>query len=363
MFTSEARKVWFVAGLVTTVLFVGCSATHSSYETVGKNVDGAVKYPRKNGHYTAYAINDQNLKGFHAYGRTPTPNEIKAWDVDVMPDGTGLPEGQGSVEMGDELYHEQCATCHGDFGSGGKGYPPLEGGHGTLSNQLGLEGTEGPRKTIGSYWPYASTLFWYIKTAMPFPNPKSLSSDEVYAITAYLLSVNEITVNGKEMDDEFVLGKHNFSGIKMNNEDGFYPVHPDRKDLKEQRVPLAQGERCMSNCNQPKPVNIKAEIDTGFDPAISTIKSWPKENSNSSANSVQASTYETYCSACHANEAIGAPVVGDKEAWSEVLEKQLSEVYANGINGIGAMPAKGGAVDLSDEQFKEIVDYMINLSK
>lgn len=365
MFTLEAKKIFIGASIAASVFLTGCLAasTPSSNEAeLKKNIDGAVIYPVKNGMYTGYAVNEQNKKGFSSHGRKPTANEIKAWDTDVMPDGTGLPEGKGSVELGDELYHEQCAMCHGDFGVGGKGYPPLEGGHGTLKNQLGLEGTEGPRKTIGSYWPYASTLFWYIKTAMPFPNPKSLSDNEVYAITAYLLAVNEIEVDGQEMDDDFVLGKHNFMKIKMNNENGFYPVDPSRNDLKEQRVPLAQGERCMTNCNQPKAVSIKSEI-TGFDPAISTEKFWPKEDNSASASSAASTAYEASCSACHANAAIGAPVLGDKDAWGEIAAKGLDSVYANGINGINAMPPKGGAMNLSDAQFKEIVDYMINSSK
>ena len=248
------------------------------------------------------------------------------------------------------------------FGAGGVGgYPTLAGGHGTLKNQLGLEGTEGPRKTIGSYWPYASTLFWYIKTAMPFPNPKSLSDNEVYALTAYLLSVNGIKVAGEEMDDEFVLSNKNFMDIKMNNTDGFYPVHPDRNDLKEQRGPLAQGERCMKDCNQPKPVSINAEIDVGFDPAISTVKDLPKAKENATVSKA-AQAYETSCSACHANAAIGAPVLGDKEAWAEVVTKGIDTVYANAINGINAMPPKGGA-DISDDELKSIVDYMIKSSK
>ncbi len=365
MFMLEAKKLFIGASVVTSVLLTGCLAASTpsgSESELKKNIDGAVIYPITNGKYDAYAVSKQETKGFSSYGRTPTTKEVKAWDTDVMPDGSGLPEGKGSVEMGDELYHEQCSMCHGDFGTGGKGYPPLEGGHGTLKNQLGLEGTEGPRKTIGSYWPYASTLFWYIKTAMPFPNPKSLSDDEVYAITAYLLSVNGIQVAGEEMEDEFILGKHNFMDVKMNNEDGFYPVHPDRKDLKEMRKPLAQGERCMVNCNQPKAVSIKSELG-GFDPAISTEKSWPKDNNSEASTSVAAGSYEASCSACHSNAAIGAPVVGDKETWAEVVSKGIDTVYANGINGINAMPPKGGNMDLSDAQFKEIVDYMINSSK
>lgn len=354
----------YMLGLKKSLLAVGVlSALLTTTATaIEKNIDGAVIYPVKDGMYTGYAVNEQKKKGFSAHGRKPTANEIKAWDTDVMPDGHGLPVGEGSVEDGDELYEAQCSMCHGDFGSGGKGgYPALSGGQGSLKNQLGLEGTEGPRKTIGSYWPYASTLFWYIKTAMPFPNPKSLTDNEVYAITAYLLSVNNITANGEEIDDDFVLSNENFMDVKMNNPEGFYPVHPDRNDLKEQRGPLAQGERCMKDCSQPKPMSINAEIDVGFDPKISTVKDLPKIKETATVSKA-AKVYETSCSACHANAAIGAPVLGDKESWAEVVTKGIDTVYLNGINGINAMPPKGGA-DLSDEEFKEVVDYMINSSK
>lgn len=362
MFMLEAKKSIVVGVVATAVLFTGCMTTGgSSYAITGKNIDGASVYERTNGKYTAYAISTQSQKGFNSHGRTPTANEIKAWDTDVMSDNSGLPKGSGSVEDGDELYHEQCASCHGDFGVGGKGYPPLEGGVGTLKNQLGLEGTEGPRRTIGSYWPYASTLYWYIKTAMPFPKPKSLTDDEVFAITAYLLAVNGIKVDGQEMEDEFILSDKNFGKIQMNNPDGFYAVHPDRKDLKEERIPLAQGERCMSNCAQPTAKSIQFEIADGFDPKISTDKSLSDEKVETKV-SPEAATYEMYCSACHSNKAIGAPVIGDKEAWAETLDKGVDAVYTNGINGISAMPPKGGA-DISDEEFKKVVDYIINSSK
>ena len=189
----------------------------------------------------------------------------------------------------------------------------------------------------------------------------SLTDNEVYAITAYLLSVNGIKANGEEIDDEFVLSNENFMDVKMNNPDGFYPVHQDRNDLKEQRGPLAQGERCMKDCKQPEPMSINAEIDVGFDPAISTVKSLPKVEETATVSKA-AQAYEVSCSACHANAAIGAPVLGDKEAWAEVVKKGVDTVYANAINGINAMPPKGGA-DISDQELKSIVDYMINASK
>ncbi len=367
MFMLEVKKLFIGISMVTSVFLTGCLAvgTPSSEKAeLKKNIDGAVIYSRKDGKYDAYFLNKQNIKNINN-GRIPTSNEINAWDLDVMPDGTGLPEGQGSVEDGDELYSSQCSMCHGDFGSGGKGYPTLSGGQGSLKNQLLQAGDEPPIRTIGSYWPYASTLFWYIKSAMPFPHPKSLSNDEVYAITAYLLSINDITIEGIELDDEYILDRKKFLKIKMPNENGFYPVSPERNDLKEQRVPLAQGTRCMKDCESSNVVLIENEI-TGFDPAISTVKDLPKikVDSNIDAKDIAAAkTYEASCSACHNNKVIGAPLFGDKEVWDEVMSKGISKVYENGINGINAMPPKGGNIELTEKEFKDVVDYLINSSK
>ena len=112
-------------------------------------------------------------------GRAATNNEIKAWDIDIRPDGKGLPVGSGSVIIGEELYTDNCASCHGDFGEGIDRWPELAGGFDTLDS-------EDPVKTVGSYWPYLSTVWDYVHRAMPFGNAQSLNNDEVYAITAYI---------------------------------------------------------------------------------------------------------------------------------------------------------------------------------
>ena len=103
----------------------------------------------------------------------------------MRPDGQGLPNGKGTVAQGETIYLEKCAACHGDFGEGKDRWPVLSGGHGTLK-------ADRPDKTIGSFWPYPSTLFDYIRRAMPFGDAQSLNADETYALTAYLLHLNEI---------------------------------------------------------------------------------------------------------------------------------------------------------------------------
>jgi len=363
MFMSEVRKP--ILGTLLSLSMVASVAMAG--DSIKKNIDGALMYPTKDGHYTSYRVNTQATKGFSTAGRVPTLKEIKAWDKDVMPDGTGLPEGKGSVEQGDELYANLCAMCHGDFGSGGKGYPTLAGGEGTLTNQLidPANGDEPPIRTIGSYWPYASTLFWYIQSAMPFPNPKSLSNDETYAIVAYLLSINDIEIDGQELDDEYVLDRAKFLKIKMPNENGFYPnVEKGTAEMSKylnNADNFGQGTRCMKDCGDTPVSKIKNEL-TDFHPAPTTVKDLPKVK-DAPEMSEGHKLYEATCSACHSNEAIGAPVVGDKEIWSELVKGGIDDVYKNAIQGKNAMPPKGGNMDLSDDQLKAIVDYMVKASK
>ena len=111
--------------------------------------------------------------------------EITFWDRSITPDGANLPPGSGSVEEGEVVYKAKCAACHGTDGRGQHPMVALAGGQGSLT-------TAKPIKTVGSYWPYATTLFDYIRRAMPFGQQKSLTDDEIYAVTAFILSLNEL---------------------------------------------------------------------------------------------------------------------------------------------------------------------------
>jgi cytochrome c len=167
---------------------------------------------------------------FHL-GRVALEEEISAWDIDIRPDGLGLPVGKGTVSQGDVIFAEQCAVCHGDFGEGRDRWPVLAGGQDTLTK-------ERPEKTIGSYWPYLSTVYDYIKRAMPFGNARSLSDDDVYALTAYMLYLNDIVT-----DEDFELSDANFQEMRLPNEDNFIP---DNRALEPQYVD--KSEPCMSSC-------------------------------------------------------------------------------------------------------------------
>ena len=176
-------------------------------------------------------------------GSIATSQQVKGWDIDVRPDGVGAPIGSGTAFDGEEVFAEQCASCHGDFGEGVDRWPELVGGDGTLN-------THDPLKTTGSYWPYASTIFDYIYRAMPFGEAQSLSPDETYQIVAYLLYMNDI------IDDEFELNQENIGKIEMPNQNGFMLPDP-RPDAQ----PIS-GVACMKNCDVPINVIGKArDID------------------------------------------------------------------------------------------------------
>jgi cytochrome c len=151
------------------------------------------------------------------FGRSATPDEIALWNIDVRPDGKGLPDGSGTPAQGKAVYQQNCEACHGENGQGGI-KDRLVGGQGTLASDK-------PVKTVGSYWPYATTLFDYIRRAMPYPTPGALSNDDTYAVAAYILNLNGI------IPDDAKLDKDSLPKIRMPNRDGFIPdkvFEPDR---------------------------------------------------------------------------------------------------------------------------------------
>jgi len=162
-------------------------------------------------------------------GVIATPEEVAGWDIDVRPDGRGAPVGEGTAMDGEEIFADRCAHCHGDFGEGIDRWPVLVGGRGTLANH-------DPVKTVGSYWPYASTIFDYVYRAMPFGEAQSLTYDETYQIVAYLLYMNDV------IDDEFVVSNETIGSIEMPNRDGFFMPDP-RPDGQLATAP------CMQDCN------------------------------------------------------------------------------------------------------------------
>jgi cytochrome c len=153
----------------------------------------------------------------YGIGRPATAAEIAGWNIDVGRDGSNLPKGSGSVSHGREVFAQQCASCHGDKGEGGLG-DRLAGGQGTI-------GTPKPIRTVGSYWPYAPTLFDYIRRAMPQNAPQSLSDEDVYAVSAFVLNLNGL------VEADATLDAKSLAAVKMPNRDKF--VGDARPDVKK----------------------------------------------------------------------------------------------------------------------------------
>jgi S-disulfanyl-L-cysteine oxidoreductase SoxD len=164
----------------------------------------------------------------YGIGRSATPAEIAGWNIDIDRHGNNLPHGSGSVSHGREVFDQQCAACHGANGEGGVG-DRLVGGQGTLA-------TPNPVKTVGSYWPFAPTLFDYIRRAMPQNAPESLSNDDVYAVSAYILNLNGL------LPAEATLDAKTLSAIKMPNRNMF--VGDPSPDVKN--------PECMKGCGVSK---------------------------------------------------------------------------------------------------------------
>jgi mono/diheme cytochrome c family protein len=141
-------------------------------------------------------------------GKAASPDEIASWDVSIGPDGAGLPAGSGTPQQGEQVYLAKCLACHGEKGLG-KPNDQLVGGQGSL--QPG----QVPIKTVGSFWPYATTVFDYVRRAMPLNDPKSLRDDEVYAVVAYILRLNGAIAENDKMDAQTL------PAVRMPNRDGF----------------------------------------------------------------------------------------------------------------------------------------------
>lgn len=305
----------------------------------------------------------------YGFGTTATEAEIQGWDIDIRPDGMGLPPGEGSVTDGEELYEQLCATCHGLFGEGEGRWPVLAGGEDTLTEDR-------PVKTVGSYWPYASTLYDYIRRAMPFTAPRSLSDEQTYQLAAYVLYLNEV------VEEDFVANQDTLAKVEMPNRDGFF-VDP-RPDVKN--------ERCMDKCADPAKLNIVGTLQgitpvghfvEGADaPAASHHAQELKERklqgedvAKDFAHAVSLSetavagrkTYDNACQACHASGLAGSPKLGDKTDWKARIGQGMPVLVEHAINGFtgnnGIMPPKGGRSDLTDEQVNQAVAYMVESSQ
>lgn len=177
--------------------------------------------------------------GYHL-GSPISAKDMEKWDIDVRSDGAGLPEGSGSVKKGEPIYAEKCAACHGEFGEGVGRNPILFGGEGTLDSDR-------PQRRVGGFWPYAPTLFDYIRRTMPFGNGQTLANDELYSLIAVILNMNEL------WDEEKVLTRKDLIEVKMPNRDGFI--------LRDPR-PDTSNPPCMRDCGNKAVIKSRANLDS-----------------------------------------------------------------------------------------------------
>jgi len=184
------------------------------------------------------AIAGEHAAGFYGYGARPTDAEIAGWAIAVRGDGKGLPVGHGSVQEGTDVYANACAMCHGTFGEGEGRFPKLAG-TGSLTGDR-------PEPMVGNYWPYAPTLFDYINRAMPFPAPHSLPPNDVYAVVAYVLNMNNV------VPDDFVADEKTLPKVQMPNRNGFTwtDPRPDTHDV-----------ACMHDCRKVEDIKITSTAE------------------------------------------------------------------------------------------------------
>ena len=321
------------------------------------NIDGAKILPQTVNVKEVYSSPFSGKN--HNFGVKATKEQVDAWNTDTRPDGKGLPDGKMDVLAGSEVFAAKCATCHGDFGEGVDRFPVLSGGQGTLKLHPETGGDPSPLKTIGSYAPYISPFFWYIQTAMPLSAPKSLSNDEVYGILGYLLQLNEIQVDGNDIEDDTVIDRKFIMSVHLPNEKGF--------EYNNLRVSDTQNTRCMKDCidtNNMTIMHIKTDA-TIVEPVFGEERYYYGEDKSKKEedSGIGKTIYENTCSGCHNSGLADSPKLGDKVAWAKVSKQSMKDIFAHAINGFNAMPPKGGDMSIKDEDVKSVVRYMLKASK
>jgi len=295
--------------------------------------------------FSAAQAGEKRPPGYYGHGSIATPEQIAGWDIDVRPDGKGLPPGSGSVEDGENLYDDKCAQCHGTFGESVGRYPALSGGEGSLREMR-------PHKTVGSYWRYTSTLWDYIHRSMPFTQPQSLTDNEVYAITAYVLHLNDL------VDYDFVLDQDNLTEVRLPNENNF---------IAEQR-PDVHNTRCMQSCKNPEQITILSQAPPiNAEDSVSPVVAEIPEADVVEQLTAGSELYRRHCALCHDGGLGGSPILGVAEAWSARISRGIDSLYKHAVEGFegsdGIMPPKGGFAQLSVEEVRRAVDYIVEKSQ
>jgi S-disulfanyl-L-cysteine oxidoreductase SoxD len=286
-----------------------------------------------------FAAPPSSTAGKYGIGREPTAEEIAGWNISVHPDGRGLPPGSGSVAKGEKPYEQKCAVCHGSFGESND-YHVLSGGRGSLA-------TQEPMSTVGSKWEYATTLFDYIRRAMPLNAPQSLTTDEVYSLTAYVLYLNDI------LKEDAVIDRHSLPLIKMPNADGFTTAHG-----------------LMSITGKPDTHNVACMKDCAIDIAIHS--ELPPEakvalNSKPPAATAVVTPFklakEKGCTACHdlAHKVVGPAFreVATRYQSAADAEAKLAAKVKRGGSGNWGETAMPPQAQVTDAELKTLLSWIL----
>ena len=319
---------------------------------------------------------------FKGIGRQATPAEVKAWDIDVRPDFKGLPKGSGNVENGNELFEAKCASCHGSFGESNEVFTPLAGG--TTKDDIkngrvkGLSSGELPQRTTFTKVATISTVFDYIQRAMPWTSPKSLKPDEVYAILAYLLNLQEI------VPADFVLSDKNIADVQkllpnrngMTTEHGLWPGAAAKKGgIGNGGVPDVKNVACMKNCKTEVQIGSTlpdyartahgelADQNRNFGPVRGTRTLGAAAAAPVAVNPALEMATKNGCMACHG---VNNKIVGP--GYNEVVarykdqadaESRLVAKVKNGGQGVwGSIPMPPNG-HLKDEDLKTLVKWIL----
>ena len=292
----------------------------------------------------------------YGFGAPASPAQVAGWDIDVRPDGHGLPKGRGSVEDGQAIYDEKCANCHGTFGESNS-YLQIAGGVGSLK-------TDQPVRTTGSKLQFATTLWDYINRAMPFNAPQTLAPDVVYALTAYVLNLNDIVPAGTVLDQE------SLPKLVMPNRDGFTTKHGF---MTRDGTPDTHNTRCMKDC--VKEVRLSSELpdyargqhgDLAAQ-ARSTGSAAGQDLAGVSPKSAVASPLDlaraSACTACHGvTDRIVGPafreVASRYRADAGAQAKLVARVKAGGTGTWGAVPMPPQP-QLADADARTLVQWIL----
>ena len=332
----------------------------------------------------AFAVQAQDR--FPGIGRTATPAELKAWDIDVRPDFQGLPAGSGSVARGQQVWEDKCASCHGVFGESNSVFNPLVGGTTQADIEKGrvanLQRTDYPGRTTMMKVPTVSTLWDYINRAMPWNAPKSLSTEEVYAVTAYMLNLADV------VPADFTLSDRNIAQVqqRLPNRNGMSTNHAmwPGKELKGAARPDVMGSVCMKDCpvgtkaasllpaharnahgnlaEQNRLVGAQRGADTRAAAGANAAPSTPAPTAPADASPL-ALLQKNNCTACHA---AGQRIVGP--SWAEVSQRHAGKADylagkiragSSGVWGNVPMPPQ----PLDEAAARQIADWLAGGAK